>query len=203
VTASAAAAVGVGVGVILAGGRAERLGGQPKGLLRVGGRRIIDCQLEALRAVFPHVFLVANDPAPWTDLGLLIVPDRVPAAGPLAGLDAALAALALDEPAAVCVAGDMPFLTPAILTLLRDHAPEAAAVVPRVAGRPDPLCARYHRRCAGEIARALAEGRFKTAALLDHLEVSYLDEPALRALDPTLRFLTNVNTPEDLQQIGR
>jgi molybdopterin-guanine dinucleotide biosynthesis protein A len=182
---------------IIAGGRAARLGGQPKGLISIGGRRIIDRQLEALWAVFDRVFLVANDPGPWSDLGLTIVPDRVPGAGPLAGLDAALSALDPGEVSVVCVAGDMPFLEPRALTLLRDH-PPAQAVVPRVAGRSDPLFARYHRSCAPVIARALAEGRLKAIALLDELAVAYLEEPAWQAIDPTLRFLTNVNTPEDL-----
>ena len=187
-----------GVAAIIAGGRAERLGGQPKGLLTVGGRRIVDRQLEVLRSVFARVFMVANDAAPFSDLGVAIVPDRLPGAGPLAGLDAALAALRPDEPAVVCVAGDMPFLDPRALALLRDHAPGAEAVVPLIGERPDPLFARYARSCAPIVAEALAEGRRKAAALLDHLDVSYLDEATLRALDPTLAFLTNVNTPEDL-----
>jgi molybdopterin-guanine dinucleotide biosynthesis protein A len=187
---------------IVAGGKGERLGGVCKGLVEVGGRRIVDRQVEALRAVFDRVFLVASEAAPWAGLGLEVVPDRWPGAGPLAGLDAALAALAAAEPWVVCVAGDMPFLHPAALALLRDH-PPAAAVVPRVGGRPDPLFARYDRTCAPAIAGALAEGRRKTAALLDELAVTYLDEAALRAVDPALAFLVNVNTPEDLEQVRR
>jgi molybdenum cofactor guanylyltransferase len=186
---------------IVAGGQAQRLGGQPKGLIEIGGRRIIDRQLEVLRAVFDRVFLVANDPGPWVALGIQLVADRVAGAGPLAGLDAALGALEPGEEAVVCVAGDMPFLDARALALLRDH-PPAQAVVPRVGGRPDPLFARYARGCAPAIARALAEGRLKTAALLDELEVSYLEEPILRAVDPALRFLTNVNTPEDLARLA-
>jgi molybdopterin-guanine dinucleotide biosynthesis protein A len=185
---------------VIAGGKAERLGGQPKGLLVVGGRRILDRQLEVLRAQFGRVFLVANDPTPWGDLALEIVPDRISGAGPLAGLDAALGALAPDEDAAVCVAGDMPFLDAGALALLRDH-PLADAVVPRIGGRPEPLFARYARGCLPAIQRALAEGRLKTQALLAELDAAYLDEPALRAIDPTLRFLTNVNTPEDLSRL--
>lgn len=185
---------------IVAGGKADRLGGQPKGLLMVEGRRIVDRQLEVLRAVFDRVFLVANDPAPWAGLGLEIVPDRVPGAGPLAGLDAALGALAGDEDQVVCVAGDMPFLDAQILTLLRDH-PPAQAVVPRVAGRPEPLCARYARACLPVVQGALAEGRLKTQAVLAELETAYVEESTLRAVDPALKFLTNVNTPEDLRDL--
>ena len=185
---------------IIAGGQGTRLGGVAKGLLAVGGRRIVDRQLEVLRPLFARVVLVANDPAPWAALGVPIVPDRVPAgAGPLAGIDAALAALTPGEEAAVvCVGGDMPFLTAGALALLRDHAPAAQAVAARVGGLPEPLFARYARSCAPVVAAALAAGRFKAAALLDELAVAWLDEPALRAVDPALRFLTNINTPEDL-----
>ena len=185
---------------VIAGGKAERLGGQPKGLLQIGGRRIIDRQLEVLGAVFTRIFLVANDPLPWGGLGLPIVPDRVPGAGPLAGLDAALAALTAGEEAVVCVAGDMPFLDGRALALLRDH-PPADAVVPLVGGHPEPLFARYARGCLPAIQRALAEGRWKTQALLAEVDTAYLDERALRAIDPNLRFLTNVNTPEDLSRL--
>jgi molybdopterin-guanine dinucleotide biosynthesis protein A len=173
------------------------MGGRPKGLIEIEGRRIVDRQLEALRAVFDRVFMVANDPAPWVGLGLEIVPDRLPGTGPLAGLDAALDALAPADETVVCVAGDMPFLDARALVLLRDH-PPAQAVVPRVGGRPDPLFAGYARSCPPNIARALAEGRLKTMAILGELEVAYVEEAALRKIDPQLRFLTNINTPTDL-----
>lgn len=189
---------------IIAGGKGARMGGAVKGLLEVAGRRIIDRQLAALRPLFPRVFVVANDPAPWSDLAVEVVPDRALAgSGPLAGLDAALAALAPGEDAVVCVAGDMPFLGAAALTLLRDHCPDAQAVVPRVATHPDPLFARYHRSCAAPIAAAVAEGRLKTSAILAELAVVYLDEPTLRAADPQLLCLINLNTPEDLARAAR
>jgi molybdopterin-guanine dinucleotide biosynthesis protein A len=184
---------------IVAGGRATRLGGVPKGTLLVGGRRIVDRQLEVLRAVFPRVFLVASDPVPWSDLGLAVIPDRVPGAGPLAGIDAALSALTEEESAVVCVAGDMPFLTVPALEMLRDHAPAA----PLVAAAGQPLFARYARACAPALQRALAEGRLQARAFLEELPATRLDDRALRALDPQLAFLTNVNTPADLLDLNR
>src|SRR5450759_1437842 len=51
------------VGVILAGGGARRLGGQPKGLLLVEGARIIDRVATALREASDDLLLVANDPS--------------------------------------------------------------------------------------------------------------------------------------------
>jgi molybdopterin-guanine dinucleotide biosynthesis protein A len=176
---------------ILAGGRARRLGGAVKGLLVVRGRRIVDRQLDELGSVFARVFIVANDPAPWRELPVACVPDRVAGAGPLAGIDAALAALRDDEDAVVCVGGDMPFLAARLLQRLRDEAPEADAVVARVGDRPEPLCARYGRSAAVAIRTRLAAGRLRATELLDDLRVAFVETQAL----------DNVNTREDLERL--
>jgi molybdopterin-guanine dinucleotide biosynthesis protein A len=118
-------------------------------------------------------------------------------AGPLAGIDAALAALADRATDVVCVAGDMPFLQQDLLRLLRDHAPGADAVVPRLDGNPEPLLARYAVRQSALVAAQLASGDFAVHRFLQHLTVTWLDELALRAVDPSLRSFTNVNTPAD------
>ena len=218
------------VAAILAGGRGTRMaagdagqGGRRgvdlaaeahsavvKGLLQVDGERIIDRQLAVLRPRFAEVLIAANDPAPWAALGLRVVPDRAfdrgPAAapvrlGPLAGLDAILAALRDDSQSVVCIAGDMPFLQPALVERLRDAAPGALAVVPRVAGQAEPLLARYARAVAPVVAEQIAAGRYAMVDLLARLEVTWLDEPELRALDPELRSIVNVNTRADLARL--
>jgi molybdopterin-guanine dinucleotide biosynthesis protein A len=143
------------------------------------------------------VVVIANDPVAWHDIGLPVVADRVADAGPLAGIDAALAALAHRATDVVCVASDMPFLEPDLLRLLRDHAPGADAVVPRLADNPEPLLARYAVRLSPMIAAQLSSGDFAVHRFLQRLPVIWLDEPALRAVDPSLRSFTNVNTPAD------
>jgi molybdopterin-guanine dinucleotide biosynthesis protein A len=186
-------------GAIVAGGLATRLGGVAKSSLVVGGRSIAERQLEALRATFPRVLVVANDAGPWAGLGVEVVPDRFVGAGPLAGVHAALVATAAHA-GVVCVAGDMPFVAPGLLALLRDHAPESAAVVPRVAGRPEPLLARWSREALPLVEARLAAGERAVHAVFAALATAWLDEPALRAVDPTLRSFANVNTPEELRR---
>ena len=126
---------------IIAGGPARRLGGAIKPLLELGGQAVADRQLAVLRPLFPRLLVVANDPAPWRGRGVEIVADRVAGAGPLAGLSAALAA-AGDAEAVVCVAGDLPFLSPALLAALRDRGYLVA-----VAGMtlPNPASEGFHR----------------------------------------------------------
>jgi len=186
---------------IIAGGRGTRMGGQVKGRLVVGGHCIVERQLEALRAVFDSLIIVANDPEPWRDTGVAVVGDRWPDAGPLAGIEAALAHFAAaGAKTVVCVGGDMPWLRPALLRLLRDAPPEAAAVVPRAGGQPQPLLARYAVRLQPIIAARLAGGRRAVHRLFDEVDVTWLDEAALRTVDPALDSLRDVNTPADLDR---
>jgi molybdopterin-guanine dinucleotide biosynthesis protein A len=181
---------------ILAGGRARRLGGVDKGRLEVGGARIVDRQAAVLLPLVDELLLVVGDPAGWALDRARVVVDAVPGQGPLGGIAAALAASRAE---ALLVFGcDLPFLDEKLVRLVRDEAPGAAAVVPRVGGRPQPLHARYARTVAPVVAVRLARGARRLVELLDDLDVAYLDEARLRALDPTLRGLTNINTPEAL-----
>jgi molybdopterin-guanine dinucleotide biosynthesis protein A len=187
------------VAAIIAGGPARRLGGAPKPFLDVGGRTIAERQLELLRATFGRVLAIANEPAPWTALNVPVFPDRVAGAGPLGGIEAALAA-ATDAEAVVCVAGDLPFLSPALMAALRDRSPEADAVAPRPGGRAEPLCARYARRLLPVVQARLAAGDFAVHGLLAAVTVDWLDDGALASLAPGGRSFVNVNTPDELRR---
>ena len=78
-------------------------------LAEVGGARIVDRVLEALRKVTPVLVVSANEPGLYQDLGLPIEPDRRADAGPLAGLHAVLErARSEGRPGILAVAVDMP-----------------------------------------------------------------------------------------------
>jgi len=185
-------------GAIIAGGPAKRLGGVAKPMLTVGGRTIADRQLGLLRgAALARVLVVANDPAPWAALGVEVVPDIVGGVGPLGGIQAALTA-ADDCDAIVCVAGDLPFVAPALLAALRDRAPWADAVAARSARGVEPLCARYGRAMKPVIDAHVRAGDLAVHELLEGRSVDWIEGSDLEALDPTGPSFFNVNTPEDL-----
>jgi molybdopterin-guanine dinucleotide biosynthesis protein A len=186
-------------GAIIAGGPASRLGGVAKPFLAVGGRTIAERQLALLRPALARVLVVANDPAPWAPLGVEVVPDRFANVGPLGGIHAALAAVD-DCDAVVCVAGDLPFLAPALIAALRDRAPGADAVAPRTAGGIEPLCARYARAVFPSVRARLRAGELAVHAFLQGGTVDWLEGAELAALDPDGHSFFNVNTPEDLRR---
>src|SRR5439155_25170310 len=85
-------------GVIQAGGRSTRMGGEPKALLELGGKRIVERVVDALGAVLADLLVVTNTPERYAFLGLPMVADRYPDGGALGGifmgLDAARGAAA-------------------------------------------------------------------------------------------------------------
>jgi molybdopterin-guanine dinucleotide biosynthesis protein A len=183
---------------VIAGGAGKRLGGVSKAFVTVGSGPIAAQQLHILRDVFARVLVVVGDDAGgWEDLDVELVRDQMRGAGPLGGVHAALAATA-DCAGVVCVACDMPFLSPALLRALRDRDPAADAVAPRLGGRAEPLLARYGRSCLPVIEGELAAGRLALHAVLAAVVTSWIEEPELRALDPQLRSLININTADDL-----
>lgn len=180
---------------ILAGGRARRFGGRDKSTILIRGRAILDRQIAEAMLVTDDVMLVGAVPGPDRTTAVRPVQDRVPGSGPLAGLDAALAA-ARDEHVAV-IACDMPFVSAALLAFMLDRAGAWDAVVPRTERGYHPLCAVYARACGAAVARHLAEGRLRMLDLLDELRVRAVSVAELGAFGNPDRLLANVNTPAE------
>lgn len=187
-------------GVILAGGRAERLGGIAKGMLERGGRPIVLRTADALAEVASACLLVADDPTPYGALELPTIPDAIPEMGPAGGLLAALEHVS--TPFLLVVACDMPAVGVPLLALLRDRDERFDAVVPVVGGLVEPLCGRWAARAAPVIRAALEGGERKMSSLLELLVVERLSEDVLRSADPGLELTQNVNTPEDVTRLS-
>jgi molybdopterin-guanine dinucleotide biosynthesis protein A len=103
--------------IVLAGGRAARLGGRPKPQLDVGGRSMLSTVLAALDGAVPRVVVGPRQPVP---AGVLLVREEPPGGGPVPALAAGLAAVGDTEVVGV-LAADLPFVTPDLLTALRER----------------------------------------------------------------------------------
>jgi molybdopterin-guanine dinucleotide biosynthesis protein A len=183
--------------VVLAGGRGTRLGGVNKALLEIGRRRVIDRLLDAVRPIAIEPIVVVNNDGSLDRLaGTRVVRDVDPGAGALVGLYSGLRVVA--TPLAVALACDMPFVSTTLLRGLLAEAGEWDAVVPLIGGQPEPLHAIYRHTCLPAIETALSSGQKRLISFFDGVRVRYVEEAALRALDPDLRSFLNVNRPEDL-----
>src|SRR5439155_15822352 len=106
------------------------MGGEPKALLELGGRRIVERVLDAIAPVVDDVLIVTNTPELYGFLGLPTVADVYPDHGSLGGIFTRLRAARGD--AAFTVACDMPFLHPEVARLVVGRAGEGDVVIPRV-----------------------------------------------------------------------
>jgi len=188
-------------GAVLAGGAARRYGGVPKGLLEVGGRRILDGVVDVLQSVTGTLpLLVANAPdAPAWRPDLTTIADVRPGGGSLGGIYTAVTAAAGPV---LCVAWDMPFVPAALLRALAQAATggEYDAFLPESSGRRglEPLCAVYGPACRPAIARRLERGDLRAISFHPDVRVGILSLADVKTFGDPDELFFNVNTPDDL-----
>jgi len=175
---------------VLAGGRSSRMG-TDKARAESNGRALVLRVADEAAAVCGSVSLV-GDPLLYAELGLPVIADRFPGQGPLAGMEAALAATQAD--ANLIIACDMPAISQGVLVEL--FSGDADCVVPRHDdGRLEPLCAVYRQRCHPVIQAALEAGIRKVTDALRLFAQHSRAIRYVRVSDPAA--FANLNTPDD------
>ena len=185
------------MGAILAGGAGRRLGGEKAARL-LAGQPLISYPLAALSEVVTEVMVVAKPDTVLPDLGAGIRIIREPAEPrhPVVGLVAALRA-AGGRAVLVCAA-DLPFVTAAALTTLRDApAGERAAVLAGQDGMAQPLLGRYEPAALPRLQAAAVQGTRPLRAIAAELDPALVEVPGM----PEVLF--NVNVAEDLAEAER
>jgi molybdopterin-guanine dinucleotide biosynthesis protein A len=153
-------------GLVLCGGRSTRMG-REKALIPVGGRPLVLHVARLLDLGCDPVLLAPGKPGRLGPLGYREVEDATPGSGPLGGLVAGLAASPHSLLAVAAV--DMPFASPALLTLLADLHDGEEAIVPRMRSRPEPLHAVYATGALPTLREALRGETFSLGAVLENL----------------------------------
>ena len=177
------------IGVVLAGGLGKRIGGD-KAVVELDGRPLLRYPLAALKSVVDEVAVVAKRDTALPPLGgeasVWVEPDEPRL--PLCGIVHALR-LAAGRPV-LCVAADMPLLDAGTLGAICDaDSGGAVAVVPRVQGRLEPLCALYLPRALAGLASFDPNVR-----ATDAVEALGIVELQCDQYEPFF----NVNGPEDV-----
>ncbi|XQA71478.1 molybdenum cofactor guanylyltransferase [Xanthomonas sacchari] len=188
---------------ILAGGRAQRLGGCDKAWLQRDGQAQVQWLVQALAPRVAQVLVSANRGLPrYATIGLQAVPDRVAAPagaerslGPIAGLDALAAACAtpwlLTVPVDICM---LPRDLPAMLAAVA-ASDECDGVWVEDAAGAQPLVALYRLAALRPaLEQALAAARYAPRSLQQRLRMRPVPLPEI--------VLGNLNTPQDLAAAG-
>jgi molybdopterin-guanine dinucleotide biosynthesis protein A len=187
-------------GIILAGGRSSRMG-RDKTLLVYRNETLITRTVNEMRGVADEIIIASNAVDKYHLEGVREVADTFPGMGPLGGMHAALTA-ARHEVAFV-VAGDMPFFTARLGEYLLSRKDGYDAVVPRIGGEWEPLCAVYSRACAAPIEECLRSGVRQVFRIYPAIKVLAVDERELAAAGLPAEMFFNLNAPEDLAALRR
>jgi molybdopterin-guanine dinucleotide biosynthesis protein A len=185
-------------GVIQAGGRSTRMGGEPKALLELGGKRIVERVVDALTAVLDDLLVVTNTPERYEFLHLPMVADRYPEGGALGGIFTGLDAAGGD--AVFNVACDMPFLHPDVVRLVLARAGDADVVIPRVEGQYETMHALYAKACLVPMQARLDAGQLKITGFFPDVRVLEITADAVARHRAPQTVFMNVNTPDELAQ---
>ncbi len=138
--------------VILAGGRSSRMG-RDKAFLEVDGRPLLARQIElVLEAGAQEVFISGRPEVNYAAFGCRLLNDRVLDAGPLGGIESALAAA--PTPLVLILAVDMPHMNAELLRRLASHCSDRTGAIPRVEGNIEPLAA-FYPKAAWQLVRQL------------------------------------------------
>jgi molybdopterin-guanine dinucleotide biosynthesis protein A len=191
--------------VVLAGGRAQRMGGGDKCLLTLAGRPILAHIIERLRPQVRRIVLNANgELTRFAAFGLPVIGDAVEGyAGPLAGVLAGLewaAAKAPDCPWVLSIPGDGPFVPRDLVARLLSEAQAGAELVSvSTAGNRNPVIGLWPVSMAAALRKALVEeGLAKVDAFAQRYRLALVDWPD-RPVDPFF----NANNPEELSEAER
>jgi len=165
-----------------------------KSLLPFRGKPMIRHQLDLLQPLFSEILISANNPAPYADLGIRVVPDIFAEPCSLSGIHALLEAVT--APRLFVVACDMPFLNPDLIQRMLEVPGDFDVIVPESEEGLEPLHAIYSRSCLPAIELAAKARRWKIS---DFYEGLWVDQMAVRTgvwlVEGRSPFL-NANTPD-------
>jgi len=181
--------------VILAGGKSSRMG-RDKAFIELDGRSLIQRQVQLVREAGAREVFVSGKPgADYPVPDCAVLEDEHADAGPLAGIERALASAT--QPLLLVLAVDMPAMTAGFIRAMIAASRGGAGVVPRVDGLIEPLAAVYPR-----VAQPLAVGlldkkqfavtRFAEQCAAMRL-LAFQDLPAAASV-----YFTNWNSPSDI-----
>ena len=186
-------------GVILAGGKARRMGGQDKGLVQLNGKAMVTYVANVLKPQVNSVYVNANrNQDTYARLtGLPVISDQIgDFAGPLAGMASAMSHSSL--PYLVAVPCDSPLLRDDLVERLHEAVKNTQADIALAMHEEklQPVFVLLKRRLLTSLTSFLNGGGRKIIDwYYDHpvAEVDFSDAPLM---------FENINTEEDLSRLG-
>ncbi len=187
--------------IILAGGKALRMGGE-KPLRSLRGRTLLELSADICRTLTDRIVAAVGPRALDVPTGVVAAADAPEHdnCGPLAGIAAGLAALG--RPVAVVLACDLPNIPAALLRRLVDGLSDAPCAFCSHGGQPEPLvCALRVKPMLARVNAALAARELRVVPLWRASRAREFVDADLADFAPLERTFANVNTLDELQRL--
>lgn len=188
-------------GIILCGGQSSRMG-LPKATLPFGPEPMLTRVYRLLREVVQPIVVVsaADQLLPPLPPGTLFANDERPSRGPLEGLLAGMKVMQSRCDLVYVTSCDVPLLQAAFVQQLLELATEYDAVAPQDGEFAHPLSAVYRTNVVATIEGLLTADQLRPLFLLKQIKTLFVPVEELRASDPQLLTLRNLNRPADYLQ---
>ncbi len=182
-------------GLILAGGKARRLNGQDKGLIRLGNQTLVEYVITRLHGQTKTLIINANRHQDiYQGFGYPVIADELPDfAGPLAGLHAGLQHMSTEWLLSVpCDNPGIPANLVAQLVAMANQK-QCLLTVASCDGQLQPVYCLLHRSLQASLQAYLASGQHKVQDWLQQ------QTPCIVEFSDCGEF-ENINTPEQLAE---
>ncbi len=191
-------------GIVLCGGRSSRMG-RPKLTLPFGDEPMLVRVVRILRTTLSPVVVVAapGQEVPQLPSDVRILRDDREHLGPLAGMAVGLRALVGNVDVAFVSSCDVPLLNPAFITEVIRRLGSHELAVPKEGDFHHPLAAVYRTSLAERASQLVAAQRLRPLFLIQASDSVEIPIDELRAVDPELQSLRNLNRPEDYEMALR
>lgn len=188
--------------IILCGGQSSRMG-RDKASLPFGPevmlQRVIRLMVEVIDPQSVVVVAAAEQQLPPLPPEIIVARDDRPGRGPLEGLAAGLDAIRADVDAVYVTSCDAPLLVPAFVAQMFAFLGDHEIAVPSDGEHFHPLAAVYRPSVLIHVRRLLQQNRLQVRLLLDEADTRSVSIDQLRAVDPELRTLINLNHAADYE----
>lgn len=187
-------------GIVLAGGKALRMGGE-KPLKELRGKSLLQHAIDLVAPLCGEVVVSAGDRELHLPSGVISVPDPKAFAGmgPLAGILAALEVSKGDM--CLIVPCDLPNLRTQLMAELYEELGDKDAVYCRLDDGPEPLVAAVRRAAATKAVRAsMNAGNFKVVPCWDSMGARVKDSAWVATFGPPADLFANINTDAQLKR---
>lgn len=186
--------------IILCGGKSSRMG-RDKATLPFGPELMLQRVVRIVsQVVDPDAVVIVSapdQPLPELPGTVIYTADKRPGRGPLEGLAAGLRALPDGIEAVYATSCDVPLIVPAFISAMFDRLGSFDIAVPTDGEFCHPLAAVYRPQVLPTIESLLARDRLRPAFLFDEVPTARVPVEQLRAVDPDLQTLLNLNHPDD------